>query len=117
MTGYAKLKELAEAAAPGRTLLQFNTFKRACTPAALLELIADFERSQRMLLAAAMDMGAIGNALNADMNSDGEEILSMVVDIQYQNRRLRGFLSDISKTSGDKCSVMAAREMLKEFGQ
>lgn len=46
------------------------------------QLKTELERSQRMLLAAAMDMGAIGNALNADMNSDGEELLSMVVDMQ-----------------------------------
>jgi hypothetical protein len=41
----------------------------------------------------------------------------MVVDIKAENKRLRGFLSDISKTSGDKGAVMGARQLLKEFGQ
>jgi hypothetical protein len=56
----------------------------AAKPALIIGLIADLERNQRMLLAACMDLGAIGGALNADTNSDGEEILSMVVDMQSQ---------------------------------
>ncbi|MGH8388183.1 MAG: hypothetical protein ACRESJ_22305 [Pseudomonas sp.] len=89
----------------------------ACAPELVLELIAELERNQRMLLAACMDLGAIGNALNADMNSDREEILSMVVDLKAESRRVRGFLSDISKTSGDKGAVMGARQLLKELGE
>lgn len=83
----------------------------------VLDLTADLERNQRMLLAACMDMGAIGNALNADMNSDGEALLEMVVDLKAQNNRMLGWLKDISKTSGDKGAVMGARQLLKEFGE
>lgn len=63
-------------------------FIAAANPATILELIAENERNQRMLLAACVDMGAIGEALGADMNSDGEELLSMVVDMKAENERL-----------------------------
>jgi hypothetical protein len=92
-------------------------FVAAASPKAVLGLIKDSERNQRMLLAACLDLGAIGEALGADMNSDGDEILGIVVDLKAQNSRLLSFLSDISKTSGDNGSVMVARELLKEFGQ
>jgi len=95
----------------------FQLFLEEAQPAAILELITENERNERMLLAACVDMGAIGEALGADMNSDGEELLSMVVDMKAENKRLREFLSGISKTSGDKCAVMGARELLKEFGE
>jgi hypothetical protein len=77
----------------------------------------DSERNQRMLLASCLDLGTIGEALGADMNSDGGELLGIVIDLKAQNSRLLGFLSDISKTSGDKGAVMGARELLKEAGQ
>lgn len=89
----------------------------AAQPSAILELIAENERNERMLLAACMDMGAIGEALGADMNSDGEELLSMVVDMKAENKRLRDFICHISRTSGDKGAVMGARELLKEFDE
>lgn len=119
-TKMIEVKKLAEAAKddPNSPHIPCQVaFQKMASPEFVIELIKDLELHQRMLLSACVDMGAIGNALGADMNSDGEELLSMVVDIQYQNRRLRGFLSDLSKTSGDKCSVMAASEMLKELGQ
>jgi hypothetical protein len=43
MSDHSELKRLAEAAAPGRTLLQFNEFKRACNPATVLEFITELE--------------------------------------------------------------------------
>lgn len=95
----------------------YAEFVLDATPQAVLLLISESERDKRMLLAACMDMGAIGSALGADMNSDGEELLSMVVDMKAENKRLREFLSDISKTSGDKGAVMGARQLLSEFGQ
>lgn len=95
----------------------YAEFVLDATPQAVLLLISESERDKRMLLAACMDMGAIGSALGADMNSDGEELLSMVVDMKAENKRLREFLSDISKTSGDNGAVMGARQLLKEFGQ
>jgi hypothetical protein len=82
-----------------------------------IKLIADLERNQRMLLAAACDIGAIGKALKADMNADGDELLGMVIDLKAQNTRMLEWLKDISRTSGDKGAVMGARQLLKEFGQ
>lgn len=90
-------------------------FIAAANPDSVLALIAEVERSQRMLLAACVDMGAIGNALKADMNADGDELLGMVIDLKAQNSRMLGWLKDISKTSGDKGAVMGARQLLKEF--
>jgi hypothetical protein len=120
MSDYSELKRLAEAAKddPNSPHIPCQVaFQRMASPEVVIELIKDLERHQRMLLVACMDMGAIGSALDADMNSDGEELLSKVVDLKAQNKRLRGFLSGISKTSGDKGAVMGARQLLKEFGQ
>ncbi|PQZ89441.1 MULTISPECIES: cell division protein ZapB [Pseudomonas] len=64
-------------------------FIAACGPGAVLALIAENERNQRMLLAACMDMGAIGNALDADMNSDGEALLEMVVELKGERDQLK----------------------------
>jgi hypothetical protein len=89
-----------------------------------LELLADtevirkdLESHKRMLLAAVCDIGAIGKALKADMNADGDELLGTVIDLKAQNTRMLGWLQDISRTSGDKGAVMGARQLLKEFGQ
>lgn len=100
----------------GRLGKTHTLFALAANPAAILELITENERNERMLLAACVDMGAIGEALGADMNSDGEELLSMVVDMKAENERLREFLLHISRTSGDKGAVLGACELLKEFG-
>ena len=116
MADYSELKRLAEAAKNDcGDYVALNDYGMAVPPAVVLELIKDLERNQRMLLAACMDMGVIGNALNADMNSDGETLLDMVVEIKSQNKRMLGWLADISKTSGDKGAVMGARQLLKEF--
>lgn len=48
----------------------------------------------------------------------GEKTVEEVaLELLAENKRLRDFLSDISKTSGDKGAVMGARQLLKEFGQ
>ena len=89
-----------------------------------LELLADtevirkdLESHKRMLLAAVCDLGAIGEALKSDMDADGDELLGMVVDLKAQNTRMLGWLTDISRTSGDKGAVMGARQLLKEFAE
>lgn len=143
MSNHSELKKLAEAATPGRWTaydthgrrfieaigtedhvvcatpkkqwLKDSQYIAAADPVTVLALIADLERNQRMLLAACVDMGAIGNALKADMNADGDELLGMVIDLKAQNSRMLGWLKDISKTSGDKGAVMGARQLLKEF--
>lgn len=90
LSDYEKLKALAEAAKNDcGDYVALNDYGMAVPPAVVLELIADLERHKRMLLSAAMDMGAIGNALDADMNSDGEELLSMVVELKAENEALR----------------------------
>ena len=143
MSDHSELKKLAEAATPGRWTaydthgrrfieaigtedhvvcatpkkqwLKDSQYIAAADPVTVLALIADLERNQRMLLASCVDMGAIGNALKADMNADGDELLGMVIDLKAQNSRMLGWLKDISKTSGDKGAVMGARQLLKEF--
>jgi chromosome segregation ATPase len=64
-----------------------------------------------------MEMGAIGNALGADMNSDGEEILSMVVDMQSELEEAQADLAKektISKGWYENWSgVIAERDQLK----
>jgi hypothetical protein len=118
MSDYEKLKALAEAAKNDcGDYVALNDYGMAVPPAVVLELIADLERNQRMLLAAACDIGAIGKALKADMNADGDELLGMVIDLKAQNTRMLEWLKDISRTSGDKGAVMGARQLLKEFGQ
>lgn len=77
----------------------------------------DLESHKRMLLAAACDIGAIGKALKADMNADGDELLGTVIDLKAQNTRMLEWLKDISRTSGDKGAVMGARQLLKEFAE
>jgi len=36
--------------------------------------------------------------------------------VKAQNEKMRRFLAEVSRTSGDKWAVMAARNLLKEFG-
>ena len=90
MTDYTELKRLAEAAKNDcGDYVALNDYGMAVPPVVVLELIAELERNQRMLLAACMKMGAIGNALNADMNADGDELLGMVVELKAEHDRLR----------------------------
>ena len=97
-----------------RALQQFH---EEVSPETVLALIKDLESHKRMLLAAACDLGAIGEALKSDMDSDGDELLGMVIDLKAQNTRMLEWLKDISRTSGDKGAVMGARQLLKEFAE
>ncbi|MDT6922731.1 hypothetical protein [Pseudomonas atacamensis] len=131
MTDYTELKRLAEAAkteearviqlcASGggwEALPAQASFRCVASPEAVLALIKDLESHKRMLLAAACDIGAIGEALKADMDEDGDALLGMVIDLKAQNTRMLGWLKDISRTSGDKGAVMGARQLLKEFAE
>lgn len=124
MSDYAKLKELAEGCRDevirshgwagmiedADLLRRDEQFLKECSPDAVLALIADLERNQRMLLAACMDMGAIGSALGADMNSDGEELLSLVVDLKADLEKERA----VSKGWHENWKgVIAERDLLK----
>ncbi|MDH0797548.1 hypothetical protein [Pseudomonas carnis] len=97
-----------------RALQQFH---EEVSPETVLALIKDLESHKRMLLAAACDLGAIGEALKSDMDDDGDALLGMVIDLKAQNTRMLEWLKDISRTSGDKGAVMGARQLLKEFAE
>ena len=125
MTDYTELQKAAAYAAQdtikfadedeeSRALQQFH---EEVSPETVLALIKDLESHKRMLLAAACDLGAIGEALKSDMDSDGDELLGMVIDLKAQNTRMLEWLKDISRTSGDKGAVMGARQLLKEFAE
>ena len=97
MNDYTDLQKAAEYAAQdtikfadeSEEMRALQQFHEEVDPEVVLSLIADLERNQRMLLAACMAMGAIGNALNADMNDDGDALLGMVVDLKAERDRLR----------------------------
>ena len=113
MTDYTELKRLAEAAAQGHwnqdgfevqnddikdyrvaccNRLTDAKFIAAASPAAVLALIAKNERNQRMVLSACMSMGAIGESLGLDMDSDGDEMLGMVAELKTERDQLRAEL-------------------------
>jgi len=116
MSDFSELKRLAEAAPEGPwfgpeyaphtshvfdvdlgTLLEYqsiDTEKDAClryvaaaNPAAVLDLIAEVERGQRMLLAACVSLGGIGEALGADMDDDADHLIGMISDLKAENER------------------------------
>lgn len=119
MTDYTELKRLAEAAKNDcGDYVALNDYGMAVPPAVVLELIADLERNQRMLLAACVDMGAIGNALNADMNSDGEELLSLIVDLKAdldkEKALSKGWYENWKGTIVERDLLKAERDSLRE---
>jgi len=131
MSQYDELKRLAEVAkaeearviklaASGvgwEALPAQASFRCVASPEAVLGLIRDLESHKRILLAAACDLGAIGEVLKSDMDDDGDALLGMVIDLKAQNARMLEWLKDISRTSGDKGAVMGARQLLKEFAE
>lgn len=64
-------------------------FVAQATPAAILALLKDLESHKRMLLAAACDIGAIGEALGADMDDDGSEIEGLDTELRKDAERYR----------------------------
>lgn len=48
----------------------------------------DLESHKRMLLAAACDIGAIGEALGADMDDDGDAIKGLAIELRQDKKRL-----------------------------
>lgn len=125
MNDYTELKKAAEYAAQdvtkfadeGEEMRALQQFHEEVDPETVLALIKDLESHKRMLLAAACDLGAIGEALKSDMDADGDELLGMVIDLKAQNTRMLEWLKDISRISGDKGAVMGARQLLKEFAE
>ena len=64
-------------------------FIAAANPTAVMALIAENERNQRMVLSACMSMGAICESLGLDMDSDGDEMLGMVAELKAERDQLR----------------------------
>lgn len=132
MTDHSKLKKLAEAVekafaelceSGGDDLAEAwhkaeEEYAVASEPAAILTLIADLDRHQRMLTAACVGMGAIGEALGADMDSDGEELLSMVVDLQAalekEKALSKGWYENWKGTIVERDQLKAERDKLRE---
>ncbi|KWW18826.1 hypothetical protein [Pseudomonas putida] len=84
----------------------------------------ELESHKRMLLAAACEIGAIGQALGADMDDDGSAIEGLAQELRQDCELLKTqksevliFLEFISKSSGDKWAVVRARDLLQELGQ
>ncbi|HFL2187562.1 TPA: hypothetical protein ACG3DQ_002587 [Pseudomonas putida] len=61
-------------------------------------LSADLESHKRMLLAAACDIGAIGEALGADMDDDGSAIEGLAQEMAKDAERL-DFLESLARSS------------------
>ena len=76
-------------------------FQSTVRPHVMLALLEEIEID-------AMHMRAFGEA----MRSQDEQI----DQLKSENEKMRSFLSEVSRTSGDKWAVMAARNLLKEFG-
>jgi hypothetical protein len=119
MIDCTELKRLAEAAKNDcGDYVALNDYGMAVPPAVVLELIADLERNQRMLLAACLDLGAIGSALNADMNTDGEELLSMVVDLKTdldkEKTVCKGWFESWKGAIAERDQLKAERDNLRE---
>ncbi|WP_426160193.1 hypothetical protein [Pseudomonas sp. TSRC2-2] len=132
MSDHSKLKQLAEAVekafaqlceSGGDDLAEAwhkaeEEYSAATEPAAILTLIADLERNQRMLLAACIGMGAIGEALGADMDSDGDELLSMVVDmkaaLEKEKALSKGWFENWQGTIVERDQLKAERDNLRE---
>lgn len=68
-------------------------------------LSADLESHKRMLLAAACDIGAIGEALGADMDDDGSAIEGLAQEIAKDAERL-DFLESLARSSYTGASIV-----------
>lgn len=103
MSDYSKLKQLAEASIQAwekhskADSHEFHDawckadteFSAAAREEVVLALIADLERHQRMLLAAACDIGAIGQAMGADSEDDGSDLEGLAAELRKDAERYR----------------------------
>ena len=56
-------------------------FAAQATPAVILALMKDAERSKRMLLDACVSIGSIGEALGLDMDADADTMIGTARDL------------------------------------
>lgn len=83
-------------------------FAAASSPATVLALLAEIDNLKQCL-----DMESAELAWS---DSDGRAIQAERDQLKAENEKMRSFLSEVSRTSGDKWAVMAARNLLKELG-
>ena len=73
--------------------------------ASFAPLAKELESHKRMLLAAACDIGAIGQALDADMDDDGSSIESLAQELRKDAERL-DFLESLARSSYTGASIV-----------
>lgn len=72
------------------------------------ELRKDLESHKRMLLAAVCDLGAIGEALGAEMDDDGSELEGIATELRKDAERLKTateFVKRLCDSAGTQPSV------------
>jgi uncharacterized Zn finger protein (UPF0148 family) len=82
-------------------------------------LRAENEKLRQSPLKQALDAiaGAAANHLASEAKGCFEKgLIETIERLKAQNEKMRSFLVEVSRTSGDKWAVMAARNLLKEFG-
>lgn len=86
--------------------------------ASIKSLTKDLESHKRMLLAAACDIGAIGEALGADMDDDGSAIEGLAQEMAKDAERL-DFLESLARSSytGAMPSLREAIDAAREHAQ
>lgn len=92
MSDYSNLKALAEDAA--------GISDVSLAPDVVLDLIAEIERGQRMLVAACVSLGDIGEALGAEMDDDADHLIGMIRELKAENERVNEELSACKEGPG-----------------
>lgn len=85
-------------------------------------LCKDLESHKRMLLAAACDLGAIGEALGADMDDDGSELEGIATQLRKDAERLQSataFVQKLCDSAGKQPSVATGylHDILSALGE
>ncbi|MCU1758739.1 hypothetical protein NTD84_03260 [Pseudomonas sp. 14P_8.1_Bac3] len=74
----------------------------------VLALFKDLESHKRMLLAAACDIGSLGEALGAEMDDDASELEGLAVELRKDAERLKkatAFVKKLCDSAGKQPSV------------
>lgn len=94
-------------------------FIAAANPATVLALLAEIERLSQSPFQQVV--GGIAAAVARHLAQEAKGCLEkglaeQIEQIEAESEKMRRFLAEVSRTSGDKWAVMAARNLLKEFG-
>ena len=82
-------------------------FIAAANPATILALLAKIERLAKFE-GWFIRLDQVEESLSASFKAERDQL-------KAENEKMRSFLAEVSRTSGDKWAVMAARNLLKEF--